>query len=736
MDELASIERLLNLRLRPDLVAVEVEMATGQIWMVKDPLTLEHHQFTPQEYFLLDCLRKPTSLAKLCRDYEAKFSPERLSHEAVWKFLHRLHQSSIVVSTTPGQARELLAKRHQEQRHRWSFAWRQILAIRFRGIDPDRWLTAFHGKCRWLFSWPATALAGMLVLFAMTLVFGHFQEFWARLPDLGQLADFRNVGWLMLAIAVVKILHELGHAVACKHFGGEVHELGLLLLAFTPCLYCDVSDAWQLPDRRQRILISAAGMIVEFVLAALAVIVWWYSHPGILHLIALNIVLVCTVSTLAINANPLLRYDGYYILSDLTATPNLWQRSRQVLRQISAHWLLGLKDFEDVLVPKRHRGWLVLYAICSKLYLTLVLTGIVWMLVTFLHPLHLEVLAYGVGIAVVASAIWGPIVSTTRFLRNPLRRRQIGSRHMALILLLTVAAGLGLLMLPVPYHVDAPVVLMPEKAMRVYATVAGQLVNATPVGTTVKTGQPIAWLDNSEVAQNLAHLEGKKTLQTLQLEHLEALRGQDATASAKIPAAQTALASIQARLADVRQEANRLVLKAPQAGTVLPVPSIPQSSEQQNQLPTWSGTLLDTENLGALVEPGTLVCWVGDPNVLEAVLLVNDAEAQRIATGQEVRLELHERPRDVLHGQVVEVAQRDVGSNRLFQNEPTPLEQLSAGLTPPGGEATYFRIRVQFMDTPNGLLIGTRGQAKVTTTPMQLGRRILRWLAQTFRLPA
>ncbi len=94
----------------------------------------------------------------------------------------------------------------------------------------------------------------------MTLVFGHFQEFWARLPDLGQLADFRNVGWLMLAIAVVKILHELGHAVACKHFGGEVHELGLLLLAFTPCLYCDVSDAWQLPDRRQRILISAAGM--------------------------------------------------------------------------------------------------------------------------------------------------------------------------------------------------------------------------------------------------------------------------------------------------------------------------------------------------------------------------------------------------------------------------------------------------------------------------------------------
>ena len=736
MDELASIERLLNLRLRPDLVAVPVEMATGQVWMVKDPLTLEHHQFTPQEYFLLDCLRKPTSLSKLCRNYEAKFSPERLSHEATWGFLHRLYKAGIVVSTAPGQAGELLAKRDQEQRRRWSFAWTKILAIRFRGIDPDRWLTAVHAKCRWLFSWQTTALAGLLVLFAATLVIGHFKEFWTRLPDLGQLADFRNVGWLMLAIAVVKILHELGHALACKHFGREVHELGLLLLAFTPCLYCDVSDAWQLPDRRQRILISAAGMIVEFVLAALAVIVWWYSQPGILHLVALNIVLVCTVSTLVINANPLLRYDGYYILSDLTATPNLWQRSRQVLWQISARWLLGLKDFEDVLVPERHRGWLALYGICSKLYLALVLAGILWMLVTFLHPLHLESLAYGVGIAVVGSAILGPIMSTAHFLRNPIRRRQIGGRRVAFSLLLTVAAAFGLMMLPVPYHVAAPVVLMPEKAVRVYATVAGELVDAAPVGTTVKAGQPIARLDNSEVTRNLTQLEGNKTLQALQLEHLETLRGQDETAGAEIPAARAALTSIQAQLVDLRHEANRLILKAPQAGTVLPVPPIPQPSDQQNQLPTWSGTILDAENLGALVEPGTLVCWVGDPTALEAVLLVKDAEAQRIGPGQEVRLELDERPHDVLHGQVVEVAQRDVLSNRLLQNEPTPLERLSAGLTPPGGEDTYFRVRVQFTETPNGLRIGTRGQAKVTTMPMQLGRRILRWLAQTFRLPA
>ena len=93
-------------------------------------------------------------------------------------------------------------------------------------------------------------------------------------------ADWRNLVWLFAAIGVVKVLHELGHALACKHFGGEVPEMGVLLLVFVPCLYCDVTDAWRLPSKWQRILISSAGMIVEFVIASVATIVWWYSQPG------------------------------------------------------------------------------------------------------------------------------------------------------------------------------------------------------------------------------------------------------------------------------------------------------------------------------------------------------------------------------------------------------------------------------------------------------------------------
>src|SRR4029079_12370866 len=240
-----------------------------------------------------------------------------------------------------------------------------------------RFLNFAHEEFRWLFS-PVTFIAAFaLVVYALSLVLGHFQEFHDRLPELSALVDGRNLPWLFLAIGCVKILHELGHAMTCKHFGGEVHEMGFMLLVFSPCLYCDVSDSWRLASKWQRIAVSAAGMTVEVVLASIATIIGWYAQPGLIQLIALDVMVVCTVGTLLVNGNPLLRYDGYYILSDVVETPNLWQRSRDVLRKFAARWVLGEASDDDPLVPARHRTWLASYAVASKVYVTLVCVAIV-----------------------------------------------------------------------------------------------------------------------------------------------------------------------------------------------------------------------------------------------------------------------------------------------------------------------------------------------------------------------
>ena len=126
---------------------------------------------------------------------------------------------------------------------------------------------------------------------------------------------------------MTKVLHEFGHGLSCKHFGGECHEMGVMILVLTPCLYCNVSDSWMLPNKWHRAAIGAAGMYVEVVLASICTFIWWFTEPGLFNYLCLNVMFICSVSTVMFNANPLLRYDGYYILADILEIPNLRQKA-------------------------------------------------------------------------------------------------------------------------------------------------------------------------------------------------------------------------------------------------------------------------------------------------------------------------------------------------------------------------------------------------------------------------
>lgn len=731
----SATDRILALRLRPDLVSAPVEMAGATNWVVKDPLTLEHFHFSPEEHALMEMLRRPTSLAAMAREFARQFPPRTINESEIWSFLSRLHEAGLVTSDAPGQGDELLRRRQRDRVRSWSLAWAQLTAIRFRGINPDAALTAIHRHTRWLFSPLALALAAALVLFAASILIGHFDEFLARLPALAVFADWRNLLWLFAAIGVIKCLHELGHALVCKHFGGEVPEMGVLLLVFLPALYTDVTDAWRLPSKWQRIAVSAAGMGVELLIASVATIVWWYSQPGLLQLVALDVMLIATVNTLAVNGNPLLRYDGYYILSDLVESPNLWQRSRDVLRTFTDRWLFGNRGEEDALVPERHRAWLAGYAVASKVYSVILFTAIVWGLVLALHPHRLDTLAYMVGLTLLGGALVQPSLHLYQFARNPLRRRQLRKGRVGTIATAALVALVVILAWPVNYYVQAPLVLLPTDAARVYATVDGTLASALPAGQTVAADEPIAKLDNSEVAVDLARLVGEHNLARLQLENLERLRGQDEQAGPKIPAARARLADLAAQLADRQRDAERLTLTAPLAGTVIPVPNAPPRATQDGRLATWSGNLLDEANRGALVEPGTLVCLVGDPQNLSAVLLVDDTNVPRLEPGQRVRLTLDQAPGKILTGEVLDVARHDAESSNTTATARADLAQLFTGLTPPGRSDKHYQVRVQLDDAPPALSIGGRGQAKIAAQRITFARWLLRYFAQTFRLP-
>ena len=205
---LSSIDRPLALRLRPDLVAVPVEMAGVSTWIVRDPLTLEHYHFSAEEHALLEMLRRRVSLAEMSRELKRQFPPRTISETELWAFLSRLHEAGLLMSDAAGQGYELLQRHRQERFRSWSLAWAQLTAIRFRGINPDAALTAIHRHAGWLFSRTALALAALFVLFAASIVVGHFDEVRARLPELSVFADWRNVVWFFAAIGIVKCLHE------------------------------------------------------------------------------------------------------------------------------------------------------------------------------------------------------------------------------------------------------------------------------------------------------------------------------------------------------------------------------------------------------------------------------------------------------------------------------------------------------------------------------------------------
>jgi putative peptide zinc metalloprotease protein len=508
-------------------------------------------------------------------------------------------------------------------------------------------------------------------------------------------------------------------------------------------LYCDVSDAWRFPSKWKRIAVSAAGMIVELVLASAATIIWWYAQPGVVQLVALNIMIICTVNTLLINGNPLMRYDGYYIFSDLMETPNLWQRSREAFRHFWADWLLGQPAEDDPLIPAGKRPLLAVYAILSKMYMILICVTIVWGLVKVLYPYHLQNLAFAVGFTILGSALVAPITAAVQLARNPIRRADVRTGRLSLLTAAGVALVVAILAIPIDYNVRAPLVIMPENASRVYATAGGTLIKMLPAGSKVHRGDVIGQLQDTSAELEIAHLEGELKLRQLHVDHLERLRGVDHEANDQLPTARTALADSQRRLDDRRAEAKRLTLTAPVDGVIIPAPRTDTKlgSAHPTRLPMWRGSLLDPKTVGAHVEPGTLVCLVGDPQKLMATLLVDDTDVKRIEPGQKTRLRIDELPGQVVDGEIVEVARHELDDIENLKTRQADLSPLLVGLVAPGRSGALYEARVRFNLEPSvgtrelPLIIGGRGDGKVTAERITVGRRIYRYLAQTFRLP-
>ncbi len=727
----SAADRAIGLRMRPDLRLCRQTFGGQSYWAVKDPVALKYFHLREEEYTVLTMLDGRISLEGLRRRFEQAFAPRSLSTVQLQGFLAKLHRDGLLLAESPGQGEQLLIHGQAQRRRRRYQALLGVLAIRFRGINPRGLLDWLYPKCRLLFS-PAFVV-GCLVLAAAAalLVTVQFEAFRSRLPDFRSIVSASNLPWLLLVVAATKILHELGHGLACRHFGGDCHEIGVMLLVFTPCLYCNVSDSWMLPNKWQRIAIAAAGIYVELILASVCTFLWWFSQPGLLNSLCLNTVLICSLGTLLLNGNPLLRYDGYFILSDLIEVPNLAAESVAAVRRVFARWF-GLGIADDRALPARRQSLLVLYAVASTLYRWMVVIAVLWGLREIARSYHLEILVVVLGCITLAGMLWPSAARIVSLARDPSRRRRIAPARAALAYGLLAAAVLAIGWLPVPMRVAAPVVIEYRDAQRVYVTVPGTLAASVRTGQTVQQGQTLAQLKSASVQMELAKLTSQRDEQRLYLADLEARRLQGVVDGAQIPAATAALADARERLEQLERDAARLTIVAPLSGTVLPPPSLPRKPPVADKLDRWSGMPFDERNRGTFLETGTLLCLVGDPARFEAVLHVEQTDIELVQTGQRVRVMLDHLPGEVFSGTVVEIAKLDLAvmPRELSAAGDLPSRVDQRGVSHPLD--TWYQARVWFDEDPPRLLARVHGRAKIAVTPRSLGAQLARYLKQTF----
>ena len=448
-------------RLRPrlhDQVRIHRHDYRGLIWyLLEDPTSGRSHRFNPAAYQFIGLMDGRLSVQEIYDRVCTRLDEFAPGQDEILDLMGRLHEADLLGSDARLDA-EILAERKRAQRSkrtRQRFA--NPVALRFPLWDPEDFLNRHYPRLRWLFNrYVAFAWLGLVVYAGLQAA-----QHWPRIEahfEIEALSPY-NLLLLFLLYPAIKFLHELGHAFSAKLEGGEVHEMGISFLLFMPVPYVNVSTATHFRDPWRRILVSAAGILVESFIAALGLLLFLAAEPGIVQSIGFNLFLIGGVSSLFFNGNPLLKYDAYYMLADALGIPNLFQRSLQYWTYLAQRYLFGLRDAVSPANAPGEARWFVAYSLASLAYRLAILWFIVAVVVAeYFYP-GLLLAAWLLGAQLLL-----PLARGLRFLfTSPALRRRRGRALAAsgtIVALLVVGVGL----VPMPaYTVSEGVVWQPDE---------------------------------------------------------------------------------------------------------------------------------------------------------------------------------------------------------------------------------------------------------------------------------
>jgi len=547
--------------LRPRLrghIRIHRHAYRGDIWyVVEDRVAGKYHRFNPPSYRIISLMDGKRDMAAVWKRLTDQLAEDTPAQEDVIKLLGQLHASDLILCDVDPDVAELFERRVKQERRKFASRYLNPISLRFPIWDPDRTLDLMLGWFHPLIGIHGILLWLAVVLPAFFLVPLHWPDLTENFSE--QLLAMDNLLVMALVFPIIKAAHELGHGLSAKARGGEVHEMGVMLLVFFPIPYVDASSASAFPRKADRMLVGAAGMLTELFIAALAFYLWILLEPGFIRSLAYNAIVLASVTTVLFNANPLLRYDGYYILADWAEIPNLGTRANKYWQYLAERYLFGVQQSEPPPATPGERRWFMGYAPLAFAYRMFVLFGI---------ALFIAGQYFFIGVLL---ALWGLVASLGVPLYKGAAALLTGPQFAARVLRirivlagLAIVLGLLLFALPMPYHTQAEgVVWLPEQAiLRAGGNGFVTKVLAQP-GDTMKPGQVVIHSREPSLAYGIAAQEAK--LDEVRARY-DAVWGVNPAQAGQM---EEDLHREQAVLDRLRDEAAQLALRAQAQGTLL-----------------------------------------------------------------------------------------------------------------------------------------------------------------------
>lgn len=622
---------------RPDL-QVSPQLYLGKtVYMVKDPVSLAYFRIQPAEHAILRLLDGKLTANDLAERVNASHPAHTIAPDDVLMFVKMLQGAGLLLGRGEKHGHWLRQIHLTRQKKKRVALISNLLFIKVPVLDPDRLLTAIHAYVKPFMN---SALARLSILFMIVSAF-------AALANLNRMAELAhpvlsptNLLLISVVFLVVKVIHEFGHGLAAKHHGLEVHEMGVMLMVFLPMFYVDTSDAWMLRRKSDRLWITAGGVFIEFLLAAVAVWVWLATDTGIVNLIAFDIMFAASISTLLFNVNPLLRYDGYYFLMDVMEIPNLRAKATIYVNTLLKRYVLGMKT--ERLNPELRR-WPIftpVYAVMAIIYRWWITFGIILLVWHLLDPFGLEAVGMLLAMLMVTTSIVWPLIKGLKFIW--IQQAKTGRRIAATLGMISALSLLGaaILLFEIEEAVEHPIVAISSEYRPVFIAIEGKVEQVfIQPGNYYQQGDPILRMEDSfRISESIQQMEIQARVSQLAM----ALARREHRPQ-NVQQEVVRLARLNTEIADRKLKLEGLTIRAPITGRL-------NTAVRLNSL---MGSILQREYaLGMMIGPGDMTF----------AMIVPQADATRIKSTMPIRAKLWSAPQRTYTGTVAEIDQAFLSS--------------------------------------------------------------------------